>query len=151
MFLVAVIAWIVPPTTLGFTVWSVARSSRVGGAMKNAVATGVAAAFMVLVFFYLMGIHHHGPWADDPKTGWAWKVPSFACLAAAFAWCSGWSAATLYLAGRQGARGMWGLPGCPSGMQTALAFILLLGLVVFYVELAADAAALLTRRAAAQP
>ena len=146
MLLVAVLAWIVPPTTLGLTVWSVARSPRVGGAMKNAIATGVAAASMVLVFFYLMGIYHHGPWAQEPKIGWAWRVPMFACLAAAFAWCSGWAAATLYLALRQSLRGMWGKPGCPSGMQTAIAFILLLGLVVFYVELARDAAAALTAR-----
>lgn len=150
MFMVALIAWIIPPTTLSLTVWTVARSPRIGGAMKNAIATGIAAAFMVLVFFLVIGTYRHGPWAEIPKVGWAWRVPSFACLAAAFAWCSGWSAATLYLGLRQTLRGMWGRPGCPSPMQTALAFLLLLALVVFYVELARDAAAALTDRSLAQ-
>jgi hypothetical protein len=144
MLLIAVLAWVLPPATLGLLVWLVARSTRIGAAMKNATATGGAAAIMVLVFFDLMGIHRHGPWSEAPKVGWAWRVPMFASLTATFAWCSGWSAATLYLALRQSLRGLWGRPGCPSPMQTALAFLLLLGLVVFYVELAWDAARVLT-------
>jgi len=129
MVVVALLAWIVPPTTLGLTVWQVARSSRVGSAMKNAIATGVAAASMVLVFFYLVGTHRHGPWSDEPKLGSSWRVPVFACLAAGFAWCAGWATATLYLAVRQAARGRWRQPGCPNAMQTALALVTLLGLL----------------------
>ncbi len=144
MVMIALLAWILPPAILGLAVWLVARSPWIGVAMKNAAATGIAAAFMVLVFFDLMGVHRHGPWAETTKVGWMWRVPMFASLTAAFAWCSGWSAATLYLALRQTLRGLWGRPGCPSSMQTALAFLVLLGLVVFYVELAWDAARVLT-------
>ena len=146
MVVLAVCAWLLPPSALGITIWSVARSRAISSAMKNAVATGVAAASMVFVFFAITGISLHGPWAETPKLGWLWRVPMFATFAAAFAWCSGWACATLYLALRQAIRGHWRQPGCPTPMQTALAFITLLGLAVFYIELAADAAAALTDR-----
>jgi hypothetical protein len=144
MIAIALLASIIQPVVLVWTTWVLVMSPRIGVAAKNSIATGSAAAVMVLVFFGIYGVYRHGPWAEIIKDGWEWRVPMFSALAACFAWTSGWSAASLYLALRQTFRGLWHRPGCPSPLHTAIALVVLLSLIVFYVELLRDVAAAIT-------
>lgn len=138
MPVLAVLAWLAPPAVLGVITWRSLASPRVPMPGKNACATGTAAAGMVLVFFWIHGVAAKGPLDGDAVSGWAWRIPCFAALAAGFAWASGWACASLYLALREYLRGRARQAGCPSPLHTALAFAVLLALVVFYLELARD-------------
>ena len=132
--LATVLLWLLLPGLVALGMVLLVRTWRLRAPMRNAWATGLAAATVVLTAFYIIGMIRLGPMSASPRAGWAWRVPVFTAIAATYASCAGWACATMYLGLRQYLRSAWGNPRCPSGMQMALAWLVLLALVVAYGE-----------------
>ncbi|MFW5859200.1 MAG: hypothetical protein ACOCYP_04185 [Planctomycetota bacterium] len=134
MWLLWTLCWLALPALPPLGVWWSVRHRRLPVAMKNAIASGFAAAGVVIAAFLVIGATHIGPLADQPAPGWAWRIPAFTTAVAVFACAAGWSATTLYLGARQYARGLWGRIGCPTAWQVVGAWLVLLSLAVIYGE-----------------
>jgi len=135
MPIVAALLWILPPSAIvaGFVV--VHRAQRARSAMRNACATALFAAGLVLGVFYFEGWHELGPGAIDPADGWQWRVPCFAMAAALYASLGGWSATILWLSMRRIARPTHLLPPVPRRWELVLAALLLPLLAAIFVAL----------------
>ncbi len=134
MWLLWTLCWLALPASAPLGVWWSVRTRRLPVAMKNAAASGFAAAGTVTAAFLVIGATYIGPLADRPAPGWAWRIPAFTAAVAIFACAAGWAATTLYLGLRQYARGLWGRIGCPTAWQIVTAWLVLLALAVFYGE-----------------
>lgn len=103
-------------------------------ASRNAIATGIAAASMVHVFFILIGAAGSGPWASQALEGWWWRTAVFATVTGLFAWVAGWACAVIWLALREAmARRKHG-PRAPSEWALCAAVLALLALALAYQQ-----------------